>query len=118
MATYASLSDSDKLKIKQLVDPMRSFAGELARVCNHGRAIASKWSGDVETIVGTLDSNSVVPNTSNETGAVDLTKEQIQNLAGYFITLSDPTDNATGSYNSNYHRALFVKAIGLLNTLG
>jgi hypothetical protein len=117
MATYASLTSEQKAAVDELANNARVFAGELARLCNHGRAAASKWSGNVENIVGTLTNGELIPNQSGMNAGQALTKEQLTNLVGYLMTLSETADNG-GGFNTNYHRSLYVAAAGMISTIG
>jgi hypothetical protein len=116
MATWASLSQSDKDKILDAMGASRAWAGEMARLCALGRAIAAKYTGNVETALSGLDAGAI-PVYDATQGQEQLTKAELINLVGYAMTSSETPDNSAGSYNTNYHRALFVKAAGLFNTL-
>jgi len=119
MATYDDLTTEQKQAVQTLQTMARATAGEIARLANHCRAIASGYAGNVETMLGTITSGSeVIPKSDGLAGSQSLTKNELVNLIGYCLTLSDPTDNASGSYNSNYHRALYAKAAGPGNLIG
>lgn len=119
MGVYADLTDEQKATVQALANMARTTAGEIARLCNHCRAIANGYSGNVETMLGTISSGSeVIPNTTGLAGAQGLTKSELINLIGYMIVLSDPTDNASGSVNTNFHRGLYAKATGPVNLIG
>lgn len=116
MASWASLSASDQNEVIDLLRAARLWSSMMHRINNLGLAIAAKWSGNVESIVSSLDAG-LIPPTNNIAEAEQLTKAEIQNLVGYAITCSATPDNSSGSYNTNYHRALFVRAGGLFNCL-
>jgi len=119
MATYDDLTQEQKDAVQTLQSLVRATAGEIAKLGNHCRAIASNYAGNVETMLGTITSGSeVIPKSDGLAGSQSLTKTELVNLIGYCLTLSDPTDNAVGSYNTNYHRALYSKAAGPVNTIG
>lgn len=119
MATYADLTQEQKDAVQTLQTMTRATAGEIARLANHCRAIASGYTGNVETMLATITSGSeVIPKSDGLAGSQSLTKTELINLIGYCLTLSDPTDNAAGSVNTNYHRALYSKAAGPGNTIG
>ena len=65
-----------------------------------------------------LDASDLIPNTSGLAGAQDLTKEQFANLMGYLIVSSATPDGSSGSFNTNYHRGLYVQAAGPGNIMG
>lgn len=119
MATYADLTQEQKDTVQNLQSMARAVAGEIARLANHCRAIASDYSGNVENMLATITSGSeVIPKSDGLAGSQSLTKQELINLIGYCIVFSDPTDNAAGSYNTNYHRALYAKAAGPGNLIG
>lgn len=114
-----ALSAEEKQALQTLLNMARADAGQLfAKLGNHGRAITAQYSGNVENILAKLGGSDLIPNTSGLAGAQAMTKDETVNLFGYFITESDPTDNASGSFNTNYHRSLFAKAGGAGNLLG
>lgn len=115
---YEDLTTEQKAAVQALSNFVRAASGELARLANHGRAVANLYAGNVETILALLDNPDVIPNATGFSGAQPLTKEELVNLVGYLMVLSDTGDNVTGSYNSNFHRGLFAKAAGIGNLVG
>lgn len=115
---YSSLSPEDKAAVQDLALFVRAVAGELARIGNHGRSASAKYVGNIETILGALQDSDLIPNESGLAGAQSITKAEFVNLVGYLITISATADNATGSYNTNYHRGLYAKAAGVANMNG
>jgi len=119
MATYDDLTTEQKATVQNLATMAKSTAGEIARLANHCRAITSGYSGNVETLLDTITSGTeVIPKSDGLAGSLSLTKNDLITLIGYCIVFSDPADNVTGSYNSNYHRALYAKAAGPGNLIG
>lgn len=114
---WADLSQADKDKVSNLLKATREWAGMVARLGNLGRAIAQDYTGNVETVLGTLGSAELIPLNDSAQGQEQLTKSQLVDLIGYAITESVTTDAAPGSYNTDYHRAQYVRAAGLYNTL-
>lgn len=88
----------------------------MARMGNLGRAIAAKHAGNVETTLALLD-DGIIPNYDSGKGEEPLSKADMLALVGYAIDSSATADGASGSYNTAYHRALYVRAAGLYNTL-
>jgi Uma2 family endonuclease len=113
MAAYESLTAEQKLVVKECVNPLRSVIGELARLCNHALAIDAKWTGNVETIIASLDEGEIVPDESTYQDSEPLTKEQIQSLVGYILAIGS---TSTG-YATDYHRGLYVRAAGVYEVL-
>lgn len=118
MATFAELTDEQQAAVQQLAVAVRKFSGELARLGNHGRAVANLYAGNVENILSGVGDNDVIPNASGYANSQSLTKTELVNLIGYLMVLSDTGDNVSGSYNSNYHRGLYAKAAGVDNIVG
>ena len=113
--SYASLTEEQRESVDALCVMVRPLAGELARTLEKFQGVTSYWTGNVETILGALQSSDVIPNTTGLAGAQGLTKAELTNLIGYMITASATADGASGSYNSNYHRSLYAKAAGPIN---
>lgn len=109
---YVDLTQEQKDAVQALSQTLRPLSGELARLLEKCQAVVSYYTGNVETILGELQNSDEIPNTSGLTGAQSLTKEQFVNLVGYMITLSATADGSSGSYNTNYHRSLYGKAVG------
>lgn len=109
---YADLTVEQKASVQAMCQLVRPLSGELGRLLEKFQAVVSYYSGNVETILGELQASDDVPNESGLAGAQDLTKEQLVNLVGYMITMSATPDGSAGSYNTNYHRALYAKACG------
>ncbi len=114
MAAWADLTPEQQSQVQNLVNPVRSFVAELARVATHGIAASADWNGGTSTIVNSLDADAVIPSTSGLAGAQGLVKADVINMVGYLIDLSNPANNTSGGgYNTAFHRALFVKAAGI-----
>ena len=116
--SYESLTPEQKLAVDNLGVLLRQTCSEIAKHNNHCRAIAEAYSGNVETILGALAVGDVIPNTTGLFAAQPLTKSEFTTLVGYAIVMSDTTDNAVGSYNTNFHRGLYAKACGPVNLNG
>ena len=114
---YADLTQAQKDSLQAMCLLVRPLSGELGRLLEKFQAVVAYYSGNVETILGELQASDLVPNESGLAGAQGLTKEQLVNLVGYFIVMCATADGASGSYNTNYHRALYAKACGPTNLL-
>lgn len=112
---YADLTAEQKASVQALSQLVRPLSGELARLLEKFQAVVSYYSGNVETILGELQTSDVIPNESGLAGAQDLTKEQFVNLVGYMITAANTAEGAP--MNSNYHRALYAIACGPNNMI-
>lgn len=115
---YAQLSDEQKAAVRALSNTVRPLAGEWARLLEKFQAVVAYYTGNVETILGELLATDEIPNATNLAGAQSLTKEQLVNLVGYMIVASATPDGSAGSYNTNYHRALYARACGPDNLIG
>jgi hypothetical protein len=109
---YADLTPEQKDAVQALCVVARPLAGELGRLLEKFQAVVAYYVGNVETILGELENDDSIPNTTGLTGAQALTKAELANLVGYLIVASATADGASGSYNTNYHRALYAKACG------
>jgi len=109
---YADLTTEQKDSVDALGVLVRALSGELARLLEKFQAAVAYYTGNVETILGTLDGSDVIPNTSGLTGAQSMTKTELVALLGYMIALSATAEGASGSANTDYHRALYAKACG------
>jgi hypothetical protein len=116
MATWAQLTQAQRDEVTQELTAVREWAGMMARLANLGRAIAAKHAGNVETTLALLDAGEI-PVCDVSQGEEELTKAELLTLAGYAIDASATPDGSPGSYNTAYHRAMFVRAAGLYNTL-
>ena len=110
--SYADLTPEQKETVDALDMALRQQLTEFAPMLEKMQAIVAYYVGNAETVLGELQSSDVVPTKCTYAGCQDFTKEQLVNLAGYFIAASATGDGASGSYNTNYHRALYAKGIG------
>lgn len=109
---FGDLTQEQQDSVQALCGMARPLAGELARVLEKFQAVVAYYSGNVETILALLDGADEIPNATGLVGAQAMTKTELVNLVGYLITASATADGASGSYNTNYHRALYAKACG------
>jgi len=115
MATWASLTNEQQAAVEAVANAERSFSMHMAMAADLGINIAAAWNGGVSTIVGTLGSTEIIPNTSGLAGSQALLPADMTNVAGYAINMSDPSSGqgGTGGYNTGFIRALWVKLAGL-----
>ena len=116
MAAWNELTQPQRDEIIDLLKVQREWSGMMARLCNLGRALALKYNGNVETTLAGLNAGEI-PVYDASLGQEALTKAELADLVGYAITSSVTTEAAAGSYNTDYHRALYVRAAGIYNTL-
>jgi hypothetical protein len=114
---YADLTTEQKESVQAMCQLVRPLSGELGRLLEKFQAVASYYTGNVETILTELQSSDVVPNASGLAGAQDVTKAELVSIVGYFLTLCATPEASSGSYNTDYHRALYAKACGPTNLL-
>lgn len=108
MATYNSLSDSDKAVVQNTVNLIRSASGERARAWNRQKAIAD--DSNAVALLTSLDAGETIPNTSGLAGADDMTRAEFVSLWNILESDRTTNDNAT-------NRAKIAKACGINNTL-
>lgn len=109
MATYNSLSDSDKAVVQNTVNLIRAGSGEIAKVFNHLKAIDD--DPNAIALVTSVDASDTIPNTSGLAGADDLTRAEIVALYTILDGVRITTDDAT-------FRAQASKAAGINALLG
>lgn len=104
MATYASLSTTDKAIVDNTTNLLRASAGELARILNRIKAITDDTNAT--GLVTSLDNGQVIPNTSGLAGADDLTKEEV-------VSLYTLLNGIKTTYDTTQNRAALSKAAGI-----
>lgn len=109
---YADLTTEQKETVDALDMALRQQLVTLVPTLEAMQAIVAYYTGNAETVLAELQSSDVVPTKCTYAGCQDLTKEQLVNLCGYLIVASATGDGASGSLNTNYHRALYARAIG------
>lgn len=109
---YADLTTEQKASVDAMLALVRPLSGELARLLEKFQAVVSYYSGNVETILGTLLDADAIPNQTGLAGAQSMTKAEVVTLVGYLITACATPDGSSGSYNTNFHRSLYAKAAG------
>ena len=114
---YADLTTEQKASVQSLLLLVRPLTGELARLLEKFQAVVAGYTGNVDTILTSLQATDAIPNTTDLAGAESLTKEQFVNLVGYMIVASATPDGSAGSLNTNYHRSLYARACGPVNLI-
>lgn len=109
MATYDSLSNSDKAVVQNTVNLIRAASGERARAWNRQRGIAD--DANAIAIITSIDAGDTIPNTSGLAGADDLTRAEV--VALWNLLELDRTANDTTA-----NRNKIAKACGINSTLG
>ena len=114
MAQFDELTPAEqKLVLDWVNQLLRPVSGELARVLYHFDIVKAAYTGPagIAGIVATLDANAVIPNTSGLSGAVDVTKVQL-----------DPVLAALAALLTNYYTAAdlerYVALAGASNVIG
>jgi len=114
---YSDLTPEQKASVQALSAVVRPLAGDFSRLLEEFQAVVAYYVGNVETVLAALDAGDAIPNETDLAGAQSLTKSQFVNLVGYMISASATADGAAGSYNTNYHRALYAAACGPENMI-
>lgn len=114
MATWASLTNEQKNAVESLANAVRGAATTMARLTHQAEVIAAAWNGGLGTVVQSLDSDEIIPNTSGLDGAQSLAPADLTNFAGYLIDISNTANTQQGGgYNTPFHQALRVKLTGV-----
>ena len=105
MATYASLSQTDKDALAaHLLVLCRAFPGNYKR-SKDCEVINSDWNGGISAIVASLDAGEEIPNPTDYSGASAITKENLaNNLESYISALAD--------LGTSGHRGNMIPACG------
>jgi hypothetical protein len=114
VVAYADLTTEQKAAVQEFVQPLRSCIGNLVKVLNNTAALKAKWTGNVDGIVALLASGDLIPDESTIEDSEPLTAAGVSSLIGYLLAMAD---QSTG-IGTDYHRALYVKAAGVLNQIG
>ena len=109
MATYASLSASDKAVVQSTVQLIRAVSGSTARTFNSLKAIAD--DSNAIALITSIDAGDTIPNESGLAGADDMTRSEIVSIWNDFTTMKASHDTAG-------NRAAWSKAAGAPNLLG
>lgn len=112
MATYAELTTEQQNILQEWINLVRSWAGEQARVNNHGAAIDTMYVAQIQTILVALDDNEIIPNTSGLSGAQSL------DVDADVVSIQAHIQGVLTNYNTSGHRQLWVKAAGAENLIG
>ena len=109
MATYASLSDSDKAVVQSTVQLIRGLTGSFARNFNSLAAIAADTNA--VNLILSIDAGDTIPNESGLAGADDMTRSELVSIYQDFVTMKTTHDDAAA-------RAAWSKAAGIHALLG
>ena len=118
MATYASLTTEQKNILQDHTNLLRAWAGEQARTNNHGGAIDSAYNAHVVTILSSLDTGEVIPQTSGLAGSASLTKEEVTTLTSHVQNMLTDMSTHTSGFNTATLRQVWAKATGAANLIG
>jgi len=108
MATYASLSDSDKSVVQNTIQLIRSVSGSTGRAFNTMQAIADDTNAIA--LITSIDAGETIPNQSGLAGADDMTRAE---LVAVWTTLNAMKT----TYDTPTNRAAWSKACGATNLL-
>jgi hypothetical protein len=94
VAQWEDLSTEEQGYVLDLMILLRPACGHLASVLYQLNLIKAYYQGpsDVDTIIGTLDANAVIPNNTGLAGALDIQKSDLS-----------PILTALGTLISNYY---------------
>jgi len=109
MATYASLSDSDKAVVQNTVQQIRALSGTVGRQFNALTAIANDTNA--VNLITSIDSGETIPNQSGLAGADDMTRSELVSLWNELIAMQ-------AAYDTAANRASWSKAAGINALLG
>lgn len=113
MATWNSLTAQQQQTVQDVATPARALAGEFAQLCNKAKDLGLAYNNGAAAILATVTGSELIPNDSGLAGAQSITRDQLVNLIGYYTTIGATPDGSSGSYNTNYHRAVYLAAAGI-----
>lgn len=108
---FNDLTAEQQAVLSDYVRMTRAWCGEQARVNNHGAAISTAYTAQVQAILALLGTDDPIPDGSGLAGAVTLTKTDVGYLTGYIQTL-------LSVHNTDARRQMYVKAAGPGNLIG
>jgi hypothetical protein len=109
MATYDSLSASDKAVVQHTVQLIRETCGSTGRNFNYLEAIEADTNAI--NLIMSIDAGETIPNQSGLAGADDMTRSEIASIWTDLMTMKTSHDTAS-------NRAAWSKAVGVSNLLG
>ena len=109
---YADLTAEQKANLQDwLTSLLRPWAGEQARVNNHGDVANTGYNAMASAILAELAGSDEIPNESGLAGAASLTKDEVVSIVSH-------VQNILTNYNTTAHRQLWAKAAGTQNLIG
>jgi hypothetical protein len=111
MASFSALTADQQGQVLAFMTLLRPNCGELARACNHGSAMDSVWQTTVSALVTSLDAGTAIPDDTGLAGAVTLVREDV-------LGLMTAIEALLSSANTSAARAEYIKAAGIVNTVG
>lgn len=109
---WDELAAEQKQTFSAWMDQMlRPVAGELSRVLYHLNVTKAAYSATAAVIYGVLDNDAVIPNTGGLSGAIPLTKAQLQPM---LLALND----LLADYYAEADQELYVTLAGGPNVIG
>ena len=118
MALYTDLTTEQQNILQDFTNLCRAWAGEQARVNNHGDAINTTYNAQVVTILSSLDTGEVIPQTSGLAGSASLTKEEVTTLVSHIQNMLTDMSTHTSGFNTSTLRQAWAKAAGATNMIG
>lgn len=118
MGTYADLTTEQQNILQDMINLCRAWAGEQARVNNHGEAINTAYNAQVSTILGLVDGAEVIPNVSGLGGAASLTKNEVITLVSHIQNIQTDMSSHTNGFNTEALRQVWSMAAGAVNLIG
>jgi hypothetical protein len=89
----------------------RATVGEFARLLNHMAALDAMYDGQVTAAWASLADADVIADGSGRAGVSSLTKAEIAGIA-------DAMQAILTTYNGEALRQLYVRMVGMVNTIG
>lgn len=113
MPMWDKLGDNEREAVQSLANALRGAAVTMGSLTKQGQVISAAWNSGINGLVGSLDSDEVIPNASGLAGARDLTAAEIVVFVGYMVAISDPSNIKESAFNKSSDQALRVKLSGI-----
>ena len=108
MVAYSDLTEEQKGWIQSEANKWKNDIAEIYSLFAKISNTRSAWNASISSLVLSLDSNSIIPNTSGYAGAGPVTKES---MIASMIDIS----NALDAYNEPHHREFAATLVGAGN---
>jgi len=109
MATWAELTQEQRDVYLAWENDLRAISGELQRLCNKAAALDARYVSQIQSVLVSLNNNTVVPKTTGLAGASSLDSD------AEAVTLHSHLQTLLSTLNTSGHQQMRAKAAGSAN---